>query len=53
MPEKKNSKIPFQLHVNFIFWDIGHLVAGYRGVLLGIIGGGVPPDYPNPGPISD
>ena len=24
-----------------------------RGVLLGILGGGVPPGYPNPDPISD
>ena len=24
-----------------------------RGVLLGILGGGVPPDSPNPDPISD
>ena len=31
----------------------GGLMSEPRGVLLGILGGGVPPDSPNPDPISD
>ena len=44
----------FSLHVASVFkQELGSGDRGGRGMLLGILGEGVPPGYPNPDPISD
>ena len=41
------------IELDFYFVTVTAFPVGGGGVLLGIVGGGVPPGFPNPDPISD